>query len=167
MPTANINRPLNWPCYWCFPLCHAASYSQETIDGKDVCSPESRSTDEGFQDCLQAIRYTMQDPAAFWFGFEYLYRCPVPDNSIECQNFLKYPTSLAQRLFPIGNDISSLDGVFNASTITSYLDIVIHEKPGEILTLSQRVFVNGVGGIIMDTRYSSIHSSIFGSFSNP
>ncbi|XP_072032898.1 uncharacterized protein C56G2.4-like [Amphiura filiformis] len=69
----------------------------------------------------------MEDKNAFWFGYNYLVRCPLnqyglPQYNIECGNFDPTTFSLADRLFRAGG--------FNATTITSYLDVVIHEKPG-------------------------------------
>ena len=64
------------------------------------------------------------DDSAFWFGTDYPERCPVPENTIECQNFYPTPASMADRLFT--------KGTFDASTIDTFMEVTIHEKPGRM-----------------------------------
>ena len=71
----------------------------------------------------------MEDRSAFWFGTDYNERCPpsnrgIPQFNLECTDLDPTPTSMVERLFPSGS--------FGASTINSYLDVVIHEKPGRM-----------------------------------
>ena len=64
----------------------------------------------------------MQDRDAFWFGEEYQRRCQGMENTLECFNFDPSPSSMAERMF---------GEIFDPSTITSYLDIDMYEKPGK------------------------------------
>ena len=79
-------------------------------------------TDKGMSDCMDSIKTLMIDNSAFWFGTNFTTRCPVPGNTLECQNFNPRATSIVARLF--GN--SSI-----VNEMTSYLDVVIHETPGK------------------------------------
>ena len=91
--------------------------------GKDMCSPENRLTDDGFAECMNAIKSQMTNQSAFWFGTDYAAKCPVPMNTLECSNFDPRPTSMAERLLSYGG--------FEAEALTSYLNVVIHEMPGK------------------------------------
>ncbi|XP_072035205.1 uncharacterized protein [Amphiura filiformis] len=103
------------------PALYLGDNCETTID-KDTCRPENRITEDGMTDCMKAIKTIMADPSAFWFGTNYTERCPIPAFTVECLNPDPRPGSMAQRLF--GNS-SSIDEM-----LTSYLDVVIHEKPG-------------------------------------
>ena len=100
-------------------------FPTDTCHAQTLCSPENRESEDGLAACLQAIRNTMEDDSTFWFGTDYAERCPVPADTIECQNFEPTLTSVADRLF--------FAGTFNPATIEQYLEITIHEMPGKVL----------------------------------
>ncbi len=66
----------------------------------------------------------MVNESAFWFGTDYPAKCPVPENTIECSNLDPTPASMADRLF--------FQGTYDGSTIENYIEITIHELPGEL-----------------------------------
>ena len=97
-----------------------------------VCSPENRETPDGLDTCVQTIRDTMVDISAFWFGSDYPEKCPVPEYTIECQNFNPTPASMADRLFT--------PGTFDASAIETFIEVTVHEKSGRLINLVDQLF---------------------------
>ena len=96
----------------------------DTCNSQTICSPENRESEDGLAACLQAVRDTMINESAFWFGTDYAERCPVPEYTMECQNLEPTPASMADRLF--------FAGTFDPATIEHFMEVTIHEMPGKV-----------------------------------
>lgn len=72
------------------------------------CSKETRTNNMAA--CLSAIKDSLLDPTLFWFGNEYLTRCPGGSISdVSCANFKPSATNIASRIFSNTASAQSVD----------------------------------------------------------